>query len=343
VHKFNTAILSIIGIAMESQLDLSYWKEPLDDLNHLIENAQSVFPEVKKHSEISWLEYTYGRFMLLAKEAYCLLSAGYPDGAMARVRTLAELTVFAFFIYTAINKGYDTTIGQKYIDHDWVRKRVLFQEQLAVLNLQKRTTEVTEQKKIFRDQLKIANEKIKGFKTKYGSDFAKVEYGWAYLAIRELNKKNGKTIDKCGSREPCCDETCCENPCCKELRVTLASFRDAIDAGNIRYILELGNKAVHAGPFPSIIVFNDPSLENRLICFGPVSQGLSEPIRGIGFCLQVILSLAYAATNEDKIKTVAEENDRSFNKIWPATMEAEKKALDVYKKTLKDLGLRDEA
>jgi hypothetical protein len=328
---------------MESQLDLSCWKEPLDTLNHLIENAQSVFPEVQKHSEINWLAYIYARLMLLTKEAYCLLSAGYPDGAMARVRSLAELTIFAFFIYTAAEKGYDTTIGQKYIDHDWVRKRILFTEQLTVLNKSESTPEIIKQKDFLKDQLKIADEKIKGFKLKYGSDFSKVEYGWAYSAIRELDKINKKVIGKCGSaRKPCCEETCCENPCCKELKVTLANLIDAIDAYSIRYILQLGSKAVHAGPFPSIIVFIDPSLENRLICYGAVSQGLSEPIRGIGFCLQVILNLAYTATNEDKIKAVSEENNESFYKIWPAALEAEKKACEFYKKTLVDLGLRNE-
>jgi hypothetical protein len=328
---------------MESNGDLSCWKEPLDSLNHLIENAQSVFPEVQKHSEISWLAYIYARSMLLTKEAYCLLSAGYPDGAMARVRSLVELTIFAFFIYTAEDKGYDTIIGQKYIDHDWVRKRILFQEQLTVLNKSESTPEIIKQKDVFKDQLRIANKKIEEFKRKYGNDFSKVEYGWAYSAIRELNSINKKVISKCGSaRKPCCENICCENPCCKELRVTLASLRDAIAADNIRNLLELGSKAVHAGPFPSIIVFNDPSLENRLICHGSVSQGLSEPIRGIGLCLQVILNLAYTATNEDKIKKVSEENNESFYKIWPAAIEAENKAFEVYKKTLVDLGLRNE-
>jgi hypothetical protein len=328
---------------MESNADLSCWKEPLDSLNHLIENAQSVFPVVQKHSEISWLAYIYARLMLLTKEAYCLLSAGYPDGAMARVRSLVELAIFAFFIYSAENEGYDTIIGQKYIDHEWIRKRILFQELLTVLNKSESTPEIIKEKDVLKDQLRIANEKIEEFKRKYGNDFSKVEYGWAYSAIRELNSINEKVIGKCGSaRKPCCEKTCCENPCCKELRVTLASLRDAIAADSIRGLLELGSKAVHAGPFPSIIVFNDPSLENRLMCHGSVSQGLSEPIRGIGLCLQAILNLAYTATNEDKIKEVSKENNESFYKIWPAAIEAEKKACEVYKKTLVDLGLRKE-
>jgi len=328
---------------MESQPDLSCWKESLEILNYLIENAQNVYPEVQRHPETGWLIYMYARSMLLAKEAYCLLSAGYPDGAMARVRSLAELTIYAFFIYTATREEYDTAIGQKYIDHDWVRKRVLFQEQLTVLNKFESTREIIEQRKLIKDQLRTANEKIEEFKREYGSDFTKVEYGWAYSAIRVLNGINKKAIGKCGSaRKPCCEKTCCESPCCAELRVTLANFRDAIGADKLRYIFELGNKAVHAGAFSSIIVFTDPSLKNRLTCYGPVSQSLSIPIHAIGLCLQAILNLAYAVTEEDKIKAVSKKHDESFYKIMPAMEAAEKKALNDYKKTLVCLKLRDE-
>jgi len=330
---------------MRPKFDQLYWQSPLEAFFGLIENVQNVRQEVQGHAEAGWLQYVFDRAILLAKETHCLLSEGYPDGAMARARCLAELTVCAFFINAAAVKE-DKNIGQKYIDHTWVQKRKFFEDLLAYHNFAKKTPGYTEgmekEHDLIKTQLGGIIKKIEEFKKKYGDDFSKAEFGWAYTAVRKRNEASKKTIVKCGSsKKQCCKEICCDNPCCKELRVTLIDLINAIEAKPLLgYIFALGNQAVHAGALPSIIVFNDPSLENRLSCFGSVRQGLYVPLKVVGLCLMVILSLTYDITKEEKIKATMQRHNDAYYKIWPAIEAAERKAIEEYKEILVQQGLR---
>ena len=88
---------------------------------------------------------------------------------------------------------------------------------------------------------------------------------------------------------------------------------------------------MHAGALPSTIVFNDPSLENRLTCFGSVRQGFYVPLKVIGLCLMVILSLTYDITTEEEIKKAMQRHNDAYNEIWPAIEAAERKAMEENK------------
>jgi len=219
---------------MRPQFDQRYWQSPLETFFGLIENVESVRQAVQRHAEAGWLQYVFDRALLLAKEAYCLLSEGYPDGAMARARCLAELTVCVFFINVAAVE-VDKDIGQKYIDHNWVQKRKFFEELLSYHNFAKNapgyTEDMEKERVLIKTQLQVILKKIEEFKEQYGEDFSKAEFGWAYTAVRGRNEATKKIIVKCGSsKKQCCKEFCCDNPCCKELRVTLIDLINAIEA-----------------------------------------------------------------------------------------------------------------
>jgi hypothetical protein len=285
--------------------------------------------EIQRQTNAKWLQYAYDRAILLAKEAHCLLSAGFPDGAMARVRCFAELTVCAFFINIATVNGYDRDAGQKYIDHEWIRRLEILEEQLAHYNKSVKRNpsneEIRTKRKQIKTRFKEVDTKINEFKEKYGKDFAKSEYGWAYSAIMALNAANGKKIPKCGINVPCCENFCCENPCCMTLRVTLTDLINATGAQELKWIFEFGNKAVHAGAVPSLPTFDFPLID-KVGCFNPIYVELWFPIWALMLCMQAFLGLTYYVTRERKIEEVSQRHKASYNMIGPAMEIAEKNA-----------------
>ncbi len=102
----------------------------------------------------------------VADEILCLLENGFADGAMARWRTLHEVTVVA-----AIISLYGDSIAKRYADHQYVEsKRAMEKYNACSPDLGYRALGVDEQKRI--------NEEYDRVIAAYGKSF-KSDYGWA--------------------------------------------------------------------------------------------------------------------------------------------------------------------
>lgn len=103
------------------------WQEPLDLFELLIAFSQEVGEKHKKKLDQSLLNTNKAKFAALVKihvracrtsnEILTLLKAGYPDGALARWRTLTKLAVVSFFLL-----DNDDTVSKRYLEHDTVLK-----------------------------------------------------------------------------------------------------------------------------------------------------------------------------------------------------------------------------
>lgn len=323
----------IKNIIDESMVREQGWGESLELLYSQLEKAASLIPVINQLSEakgMNALAYIYSRAMLLGKEIFRLASGGYPDGAMARVRCLHELVVCGFFISKMSAIKCDPLIGPKYINHEWVRRRTLINEQLAVFRRIKKSSEYSKEiqasHRAALNDLKAVNKKIDELKNIYGTDFTKVEYGWAYEAVEQYNKRIGKDTIKCGSRKSaCCDNVCCENPCCKKLRVNLSDLKNAVGNKDLESIFILGNQANHAGALPALPLLSS-SLMHHVTCNDSIQIGLYAPIRAASYGLERIL---YLSTNlkDNGIENVWHEHHECYEKILAATGKAEKRAM----------------
>ena len=108
-------------------------------------------------------------------------------------------------------------LSVKNFEHDYVIQRRLLQENLSNYKSATKGSAKDTERSLILNQLRDVDKKIKELKEKYGNDFSREEYGWAYAAIKNLNIANEKTILKCGLKKPCCESICCDNPSCKLL------------------------------------------------------------------------------------------------------------------------------
>jgi hypothetical protein len=121
-------------------------------------------------------------------EVNVLLSNGFPEGALARCRTLHEFAVTASIIGDSVNDATHRDLAQRFLDHDIVnrlRNAKQYQADQNHLNLSPLDDDLI-------DQLE---ERYQEVLVKYGDEF-KREYGWAkkYCPddnFRALEKKAG--------------------------------------------------------------------------------------------------------------------------------------------------------
>lgn len=310
------------------------WGESLELFYSQLNKAENLIHVINQLSEakgINALAYIYSRAVLLGNEIFRLVAGGYPDGAMGRVRCLHELVVCGFFISKMSAMKCDPLIGPKYIDHEWIRRRALLNEQLGIFGRIKKSAEYSKEMqmshKAAKDDYKAINRKIEELKSIYGTNFAKTEYGWAYEAIGQYNRSIDKTTVKCGSpKTACCEKTCCENPCCKRLRVNLSDLKNAVGNKDLESVFILGNQANHAGALPALPLLS-PSLMHHVMCNDSVQIGLSAPIRTASYGLERILYLTSTNLKDDRTETVWDEHREYYKKILAATEKAEKKAM----------------
>jgi hypothetical protein len=314
------------------------WSESLELFYNQLIKASSLIPvinQLSKDKGVIALSFIYLRSILLGNEIFRLVSGGYPDGAMARVRCLHELVVCAFFMSNMSARKCDPLIGQKYINHEWVRRKALLNEHLAFLKRNEKTADYSrELHEAAKKDLKAVNNKIDEFKKIYGKDFAKSEYGWAYVAIDQYNKITDKKIVKCGSpKTVCCDNNCCETPCCKKLRVNLTDLKNAVGSKDLESIFVLGNHATHAGALPALPLYS-PALMQHVISCGSMQIGLSIPIRATSLGLERIIYLTSGNLKDERIKNVWFEHSEIHKKILEATKIAEKRAWTDFEKKI---------
>lgn len=156
------------------------WKEPFTNLYLLIElsrqagesmNALYRNKEMEDECKVEVLTRMQARGVQVANEVFTLLINGYPDGAMARWRTLHEITIIAIFINENGNK-----CAERYLDHDDV---VLYK---SALQFQKNCEKLGHEP-IEKQDLENIEENYKLVIEKYGTEF-KDDYGWANPNIK---------------------------------------------------------------------------------------------------------------------------------------------------------------
>lgn len=108
----------------------------------------------------------HARSIQIAREILVLMRNGFADGALARWRTLHELSVIFLFI----SKNGDE-VAKRYSDYYRV-------EQFKELEDYNKTAQHLDFQKISEDDQKLISDSITSLKQKYGDDFIK-EYGWA--------------------------------------------------------------------------------------------------------------------------------------------------------------------
>lgn len=124
----------------------------------------------------------HARSIQITKEILTLMKHGFADGAMARWRTLYEISIIALFISENGNE-----IAKMYIDYNQVEsyeEMIVYLKNAERLGLEQITNE---------EQLKIKN-RIEELKTEYGIDFVK-SYGWTKNVLPNA-KRNFKGIEE---------------------------------------------------------------------------------------------------------------------------------------------------
>jgi hypothetical protein len=107
----------------------------------------------------------------VASEVYALLVNGFPEGALARCRTLHEFAVTASILGESLNDPDHGDLAQRFLDHEIVsrlRSAKQYQVDHALLNLPP----------LEEGLIETLEERYRAMLAKYGEEF-KREYGWA--------------------------------------------------------------------------------------------------------------------------------------------------------------------
>ncbi|HWP97885.1 MAG TPA: DUF5677 domain-containing protein [Syntrophomonadaceae bacterium] len=161
---------------------LRRWAKPLNMLEMLIvislESAEMLlsnddFVTSQEHSFLfQVLANIHARAIQISYEILCLLRGGYPDGALARWRTLYELAIVALFLDKHGNEVAERYFGYQAIEN--YREMLEYQlhcEQLGYEPLEP-------------DEISEVEKQRKNAIDKYGPEFNK-DYGWAIAALRK--------------------------------------------------------------------------------------------------------------------------------------------------------------
>lgn len=157
------------------------WRAPITRLDSLIAMCMEIGSEINaeyrnsgKYPRSSRRNITlrlHSRAVWIANEVSCLLKGGYPDGAMARWRSLHETTVILMFL-----SRHDDALASRFVDFQAITRlkaATEYNEHQAVLGFEPF------------DQAALAQfqEERASMIGKYGQQFAN-EYGWAADALK---------------------------------------------------------------------------------------------------------------------------------------------------------------
>ncbi|MDX2261527.1 MAG: DUF5677 domain-containing protein [Gemmatimonadales bacterium] len=161
------------------------WARPLAELDIVVELAERLGEATWfRHAEanktenaasVSAMVTLHSRAIRAAREIGVLLRAGYPEGALARWRTLHELVVTAAFIH-----GKGEECAERYLDHSCVDAcRSLLQSE--------KVAEQYEGHRPPEDTVAAWKEEYERALARYGDNFAS-DYGWAqpYLDAKKV-------------------------------------------------------------------------------------------------------------------------------------------------------------
>jgi D-ribose pyranose/furanose isomerase RbsD len=167
------------------------WKEPLDLLESMIKVSEEsgeaqVFKLIKTTNDENKfkqeaLKKLHARALQISKEIFVLLRSGYADGAIARWRSLHELTVISLFLSSS-----DNIVSERYLEHEAIRK---FREAKDYRDYYKKLGYPPIAREEF-NKIKMEKERL----CKKYSDKFKEEYGWIPSSI--ILKRDFRNLEK---------------------------------------------------------------------------------------------------------------------------------------------------
>lgn len=131
------------------------------------------------------LMWLHNRGCLIANEVFCLLENGFADGALARWRSLHELSATALFL-----KQQDASVALKYLHHEQII------QYKAMLTYNQHSGKLGNEP-FSEEEISLAKTAVDELMAKYGLNY-KHKYGWASGILKELTFRG---IEKCAGLE----------------------------------------------------------------------------------------------------------------------------------------------
>lgn len=138
--------------------------------------------EENKSYKFNVLFRIHTRACQITYEILTLLKSGFPDGAIARWRTLHELAVLSFFIF-----DNDEELALRYIEYEGIENAK------EMFEYQKRCGKLGYKPLLWKEIDRI-KQRRRELIMKYGQEFAE-EYGWT-CSVLEKSKRNFKGIEE---------------------------------------------------------------------------------------------------------------------------------------------------
>ncbi len=252
------------------------WQETLDELQALIEAARDsgelfherVGADAAADEDITYavLLRLHARGCRMAEESFVLLQAGFGQAAMARWRSLHELTVCGMFIYR-----YGDRAAQPYLDHDAVVS-------LAAMNEHEKLRvdgRLHGEPLIDADEREHLEQVVASLREQYGRSFMRA-YGWAAPALR-VTRPN--------------------------IEPNFADIENEVELDQLRPWYRMANHAVHGGP-KGITWTPDLSAHRQgdSLLAGPGFDGLADPAECVAISLvQATINLLMLSPGLDDI------------------------------------------
>lgn len=165
------------------------WGVSLDKIELLVqlslELGESINEELRNSADTPHPHVTdvltrlHARACQITMEVICLLNNGLADGAMARWRTLHEISVVANLI---VEHGED--LAKRYADHQIVESRKAMLQYIKY-------SDILDVEPMSDNEIKEIEDAYQDIKSMYGDDYTS-DYGWA---AKHLNRKNPKFVD----------------------------------------------------------------------------------------------------------------------------------------------------
>ena len=172
---------------------MSYWKKPLDLLDVFITCATEAGSEFNSEfrnqavlegdAVFEALTRLHGKACQVAKETFVHLRSGYADGALARWRTLHELTVVARVI-----GRHGQEVAEKYLLHSAIQRHN------SAIEYQKQCEKLGEEP-FSPEEMAAFKEERDSLVERFGKPFV-TSYGWA-VSVTDSNRPGIADLEEC--------------------------------------------------------------------------------------------------------------------------------------------------
>lgn len=281
------------------------WKKPIDYFESLIELISSYtysftetfYEEAYKNNNLLFnaLQNIQARALLVSRECLTLIKNGYPDGAFSRWRTIYELSVIGKLLYDENNDD----LCERYLNY---------------YHIQEYKDEKTSRERGYQDHtdesFKILEQNYNLMISKYGSNYAKGDYGW----VNNLFNKN---------------------------RVVFQEIKDRVDMDKLYGYYKLSSTYIHGNHKANEESLGlIPNLE-KLKLVGPSNYGLSIPMQNVAISLVHISTYFFLTYSNLDVWTACSIMNKFLdniivesNKVQVKIEQKENKLRKIYSKVL---------